>query len=132
MRLERQIANEMRKQRVAESTKGEGMYVFANNTKGDLFLPRPTHSGRRLVGRGEEFLGDSYYFGMLKTNELRLIREVAAPTLLTEQPPTVTTQGTVEFVQEAPVRPLNEDTPPKPPADVLLVEKPVEGLRVVR
>jgi len=128
--LSRQIAREIRNAKIKEELSGQGMYIFENNTKGDLYLPRPTHSGRRFVRKGEQFSGDNYYFAMLRTNELKLIREVAAavPTkLLTEQPPTVTNEGTVEFVEKPKCNEVKTPT-----TDVLLTESPVGGIKVIR
>jgi hypothetical protein len=102
MSIERQIARELKMAKMKDDLKGEGQYIFENNTKGDLYLPRPTQSGRRLVRKGEQFVGDNYYFGMLRSNELKLVKELVSPqqqVLMTEQPPVVTNQGPVEFVQ---------------------------------
>jgi hypothetical protein len=138
MSLERQIAREIRLERYRQETSGEGMYLFQNNTKGDLFLPRPTQSGRKMVRRGEQFVGDNYYFNMLRSNELKLIKELASPEalresentnkLLTEQPPTITNEGTVEYIQP-PSHPINEN---RGQADVLLTETPLDGIKIIR
>ncbi len=129
--LSRQIAKEIRNAKLKEDMAGQGIYIYENNTKGDLFLPRPTSSGRRFVRKGEQFSGDNYYFAMLRTNELKLIREVAPPPdttkLLTEQPPVVTNEGTVEVIAK---KPCNEQQ--RPPTDVLLTESPVGGIKVIR
>lgn len=131
MSLERQIAREIRKAQIQNEQHGEGMYVFENNTKGDLYLPRPTKSGRRLVPKGQQFVGDNYYFRMVP-RELRFIEELQSPQqerLITEQPPTVTTEGTVEFVQQQ--RQFNEEQGGKS-TDVLLTETPVDGIKIIR
>jgi hypothetical protein len=119
---------------------GEGLYIFQNITGADLMLPRPTKSGRRTVGPREKFIGDSYYKTM---KEVACIQEVQSdmPTqqpeqkLLTEVPPTVTHDGKVEYVQVQPgVKPLNENEKKKQgvPEDVLLIEQPLEGIRIMR
>jgi hypothetical protein len=134
MSLERQIAREIRKAQIKDNLKGEGMYVFENNTKGDLYLPRPTQAGRRLVPKGAQFIGDNYYFAMLRTNELKLIKELQSPEqekLLTEQPPTVTHQGTVEHVQQNPQVNIHEQHGGVK-QDVLLTESPVDGIKIIR
>lgn len=124
MGLEKQIAREIRRAQVQSTLKGEGLYLFENNTKGDLFLPKPTESGLRLVPKGKQFIGDNYYFCMLKTNELKLIQEIQSPKqLLTEQPPTVTNQGPVEFVQYREQQTSNQD--------VLLNESPTDGIKIM-
>lgn len=133
MNLERQIAREIRKAQIQESNKGEGMYVFENNTKGDLYLPRPTQSGRVVVPKGAQFIGDNYYFSMVRNHELRLIKELQSPNqnkLLTEQPPTVTHQGAIEHVQNSQVN-LHEQRG-EVKQDVLLTESPVDGIKIIR
>ena len=136
MGINRQIRREEKIAKMEADLAGDGMYVFENNLKGDLYLPRPTQSGRRLVRKGEQFLGASYYFAMLRTNELKLVREVTPQgqqkqKLLTEQPPVVTNEGTVEFVQDQPKTQFNEEKG-GPQPDVLLTESPVGGIKVIR
>lgn len=136
MSLEHQLAKQLKQQlklaKLESDMKGEGMYIFQNNTNGDLYLPRVTNSGRRLVRKGEQFLGDSYYFAMLRSNELKLIKEVVQPEqkLLTEQPPTVTNTGPVEYVQNQGQNQINETGKDQP--DVLLTETPVDGIKIIR
>lgn len=103
---------------------GQGQYIFENNTKGDLILSRPTSTGRKEVGMKEQFLGDNYYFYMVKTGELKLIKEVnapAQPTLITEIPPAVTNVGPVEVKMTE--RKFKEET--------LLTESPIDGITVI-
>lgn len=133
MSIERQIARELKKAKMKDDLKGEGQYIFENNTKGDLYLPRPTQSGRRLVRKGEQFVGDNYYFGMLRSNELKLVKELVSPQqqiLMTEQPQVVTNQGPVEFVQTNPQTQFNENG--RGGQDVLLTESPVDGIKIIR
>lgn len=140
MSIESQIAKQIKKamklEKLSNDMGGEGQYIFENNTKGDLFLPRATKSGRKLVRKGEQFLGDSYYFAMVKTHELKLIKEITSPEqeqqqkLLTEQPPTVTNDGAVEYVQHNPQQQYNEGAPVIQP--VLLNEAPMDGIKILR
>ena len=58
---------------------GTGAYLFENNTKGDFHLPRPTKDGVRVVKFGGQFEGDSYYFGLLKSGEIKLVRNLTEP-----------------------------------------------------
>jgi hypothetical protein len=128
MSLERQIAREIRKAQIKESLKGEGMYIFENNTSGDLYLPRPTQTGRRLVPKGQQFVGDNYYFNMVKTNELKLIQELQSQEkVITEQPPTITSQGVVENQHPN----INEQAS-KTQQDILLTESPIDGIKIIR
>jgi|SRR5579859_1254568 len=133
MNIEKIIAKQIKLEKYKEDMKGEGMYIFENNTKGDLFLPRPTQSGQRLVPKGRQFQGDSYYFSMLKTNEIKLIKELAPQhsQLLTEQPPTVTDEGQVEYVVQPKETKINEQQNDAQ-EDVLLCESPVDGIKILR
>lgn len=111
---------------------GDGQFVFENNTKGELFLPRPTSSGRKRIPAGQQFMGDSYYFQMVKTNELKFIREANAPMekLITEQPPTVTRDGQIEYVTSQPQK-INEDDK-NDQGEILLTESPVDGIKIIK
>lgn len=115
---------------------GQGQYIFENNSRGDLYLPRPTKSGRKMVKKGEQFIGDDYYFQLVKTNELRFIREAVDNTmgnkLITEQPPVVTKEGKVEFVVTSPdEEKMNENKDKNKTSDVLLTEQPIGNIVLV-
>jgi len=140
---------ENRKAKIAESLKGEGVYVFANNTKGDLQLAKPPIKGGVRVGnmilvpRGAEFQGDSYFLPMLRTNELRLIETLISPEeqrsttmqeqkLLLNQPDRVTAKGTVEqVIPPQPQQTLNEGQPTHKQQDVLINEDPMSGVEIL-
>jgi hypothetical protein len=126
----KQVKKQLKADKMATDMSGAGMYVFENNTAGDLHLPRPTQSGRRLVRKGEQFLGDNYYFSLLRNNELKLIREIQSPEqkLITEQPPTVTHQGTVEYVSNSNIN----ETPDDKQQDILLTETPIDGIKILK
>ena len=138
---------------------GEGLYVYRNNTKGTLELPKPTATGVKHVpapdparGITGEWQGDNYYMGLVRKNVAKLIREIMSPTqekeikmkqaqqqkLLLDQPDQVTSEGKVEHVvSENPlpavsakkVKKVNES---KPAADKLLNEDPSEGVRIIQ
>ena len=141
-RYDRSIAKATKRKRDLE---GKGLYVYQNTSSGDLFLPKPTKSGVTRVGLNEEFQGDDYYMFMLGTRELRLVRVIENPAaqlaeskmmedkLITEQPPVVTNEGTVEFVKKPEkLKKLNENQPYQLPADdVLLNENPLEGIEII-
>jgi hypothetical protein len=151
----------LRAQKRQDALKGEGVYVYRNNTSGDLYLPRPTKSGIKHIGVNEVFQGDSYYMFMVEKGELRIVEVIQSAQdarnqanqasqvqplyeavntmhdkLITEQPPTVTNEGTVEYtVQDSQPqqKPLNE-TPKqdqKQPQDILLNENPLDGVEII-
>ncbi len=157
MRLSKYEKNMLRDQKRKAALSGTGIFIFRNNTSGELHLPRPTKSGLRKIPIGEEFQGDDYYMFMVRNNELRLVRQIE-PTdlqkkqaqlvteqtkqehhtmddkLITEQPPTVTTEGTEEVtVTDTPKkRKLNEGQPAgDQPDDVLLNDNPLDGVEII-
>ena len=121
---------------------GEGLYVYRNRTKGDLTLPKPTTSGRKVVGPGQEWQGDNYYMSLVP-QEAILVRTIVSPQqereqkmkeekLLLDQPEKVTVEGTVEQVVKNPVKKLNETPVVDPSQEVLLTEDPMDGVQILR
>lgn len=151
MRLNKYEKNMLRAQKRKAALSGKGLYVFRNNTSGDLLLPRPTKSGITRVSTNEEFQGDDYYMFMVRNNELRLVRQIESPEqpaktlnettepnmadkLITEQPPVVTNEGTVEFVEQKPKQQKLDEHKPneqQPQPDVLLNENPLDGIEII-
>lgn len=120
---------------------GEGLYLYQNNTKADLTLPRPTHSGIRQLAPNAQFQGDNYFMQLVRAGHLRLIKELQSPAqqralneaanmndkLILDQPDRVTNQGKVEqVVQPTAPQKLNESDK-QPQTDVLLNEGPVDN-----
>jgi hypothetical protein len=151
MRYDRKFTKHERKQlqvdKMKKSLEGNGMFLFENNTNADLTLPRPTKSGRRVIGPKEQFQGDDYYMSMVRNNFLRLIEVLQTPQqeqeallkqeeavnqpekLILDQPDVITEQGKIEHVAVGnQPQPLNE-TPAQPQAqpEVLINESPVDG-----
>ncbi len=148
---------EIRSEMLANALHGEGLYLFENNTKADLTLPRPTRSGLRSVGpKGTpkaQFQGDNYYMQLVRQGHLRLIKVLQTPEqeralnqaehtlneatmtqenkLILDQPDTFKQTGKVEHVVSPaiPVQKLNEAGGQKQP-DVLLNEGP-DGFVIV-
>jgi len=145
---------DMKRKKAADAVKGDGVYLFVNNTRGDLSLPKAPLKGPNPVPPGRTFEGDSYFMCLLKTNDVRLIEVIrpaaatlpAAPamTLITErkenmpqklildQPETFTNQGKIEHtVPDGPNVKLNENQPAQKPADRLLTEDPLAGVEII-
>ena len=137
-RLNRRDRKQQKRDQCAFNMAGKGLFVFENNTSGDLQLPKATNSGRRDVKKGEQFAGDDYFFGMVKSHDLRFIKTLSEePTmekkLILDQPSVVTTDGMVEFVQiDKTKQKLNENDPRKKAntCDMLLTEDPLSGIIV--
>jgi hypothetical protein len=128
----------LRQEKLKAAMAGSGRYLFKNNTSGELELPKmPLEGTKRKVGKNEEFIGDSYFLQMLKTNDLKLIRiiedkDLPMDKLITEQPPVVTQDGKVEFVINDPKKKkINEETDAEKQKNVLLTEDPMGGIVIV-
>jgi hypothetical protein len=66
-----------KKQKRLKKMQGEGLYIYQNITGAEIFLPKPTHTGRLRVGPREKFEGDSYFKCI---RELMCIQEVIPTT----------------------------------------------------
>lgn len=142
---------EFQKAKLARDTQGTGRYLFRNNSDCDLILPKLLAKGGNKVGPREEFEGDSYFLKMVP-RQLLVIREIESPLprgaetmsekLILDQPPTITTGGTVEHhvvkpgapaakpVAGTPApKPVHEKA--KPPVDALITEDPLEGVVIL-
>ena len=137
------------RERLTRSLIGDGLYLYQNRSEiADLQLPKPNSKGNRYVGPKEQFLGDSYFKQMIKSNELILvevvtpgvdempipIQEVAVEEkLILDQPDQVTDQGKVEHVvrkSPTPTKPANESSQNPGNREVLLVEDPMAGVTI--
>jgi len=130
--------------------RGEGLYVYRNNTSGTLILPKPTPKGETRVESNCEFEGDNYYMSLVKTNMLKFIRELVSPEeerkqkmlneekLILDQPPTITDKGVVEqvVVPQTPTKKKIVDKklqeqPSETKTEVLLTEDPLAGITIL-
>jgi hypothetical protein len=145
-RLNRYQKRTEQQKRLADSLKGDGSYLFQNNTGGDLILPKKTKDGIKLLNKNAQFEGDSYFFQLVRQGQLRYIKELNAPEertedvtqtkLILDQPDRVTAKGTVEqVIADQKQKPLNEVAPTakkqSPPADVLINEDPMDGVEIL-
>ena len=140
---------ELKRLKIEQATKGEGLYLFVNNTRGDLILPKPIIINGvviKSIPPGRTFEGDSYYFYMMKTNQIRLIKTIMDPNslkrkeenmleekLILDQPDRYTQQGKTEHVVPSKKDQLNENQPDnnKKPADTLINEDPMAGVEIM-
>lgn len=152
-RYERRI---MHAEKLKQNFEGSGIYIYENNTDGDLTLPKATSSGVRIVGARRRFQGDSYFMKWVGNpmNLLRLV-EVVQPALNTninteeqtasenmntekqlilDQPDTITHQGKIErVIQDPNTIPLNDATAIKPNTqpETLINEAPIDGVEII-
>jgi hypothetical protein len=108
---------------------GTGRFKYRNNTTGDLGLPKPAEDGRKAIPAKGEFIGDSYFMTMVP-QLLIIVEDLTVKNenkLILDQPPVVTNEGTVEFVQQQKSQKLHESKPGKEP-EILLNEDPTGGV----
>ena len=158
-RLNRYERREMHAEKLKNNMSGTGIYVYENNTDGDLRLPKATASGIKMVGPRKRFQGDSYFMSWVGSpmNLLKLVEVIVQKDniyakkvepeeslqenvmtnenqLLLDQPDTITNQGKVErVVVEPTLQPINDNTQSKnqPTTEVLLTEDPVDGVTII-
>lgn len=154
-RLTKYEKKEIRERKLKMDMAGTGMYIYENNTSGDLTLPKPTASGQKRVGPRQRFQGDSYYMAWVKPplNLLKFIETVTAPEpkaeltlteeatmadkkLILDQPDTITHHGKVEHAVDEFGQPkkqkLHDSTDPTArKQDVLLTEDPLDGVEII-
>lgn len=123
---------EARQNMIAKRMEGTGRYKFKNNTAGSLNLLKPAEDGRRTIPVGGDFIGDSYHMAMVPQH-LIILEDLNVKNenkLITEQPPVVTNEGTVEYVQQQKqAQKLHEGKVKQP--EVLLTEDPVGGVVIM-
>lgn len=148
-KIDKFTLREMKRQKREDALKGDGEYLFCNNTRGELTLLKkpiksPIPMNPCLIPIGQTFVGDSYFLNMMRSGEVRLI-EVLKPAasertdimeekkLILDQPSRFTNQGQTEHV--APTdgpKPLVENKPTQQPAvDKLITEDPLEGVEIL-
>jgi hypothetical protein len=153
-KMNRYERRDFQKEKLGRDLAGEGRYLFQNNSDAGLMLPKPDLKGRRDVGPRMTFEGDNYFMQMVRTNLLRLIKEIEPPqpkgseimlketttttvtteTLLLDQPPTITQHGQVEHIVQPAQPPVirNPNSPllpghpaPQPGAPTAAPTRPV-------
>ena len=130
--------------KLAASLAGSGLFVFRNHTNGDLYLPKPSADGKRIVKAGQTWKGDSYFMSMVtKTHEALLVetlqtaeeRNKMEQKLIVDQPDCITTKGKVEqvLVQPETMQKLNEQPvdPNQKKEDVLLNDDAIDGVEII-
>lgn len=140
-RLER---NAQKKRVIEHRQAGTGMYVFRNRSQvASLELPKPSSDGKRWVGPGETWRGDSYYLSMVP-KEATLVESLCEQKkeetkmdnkLILDQPDQITAGGKVEHEAPRDDLPIVEEAPnePKPKAkDRLITEDPLAGVTIIR
>jgi hypothetical protein len=127
---------------------GSGIYVYENNTDGDLTLPKATASGLKVISPRKRFQGDSYFMKWVGNpmNLLKLVEviqpenstkeeEMTEKHLILDQPDTITQQGKIERVMVEPnAKPINDSATnelPKKTEEILISENPLDGIEII-
>jgi len=125
-----------RQQIIADRLKGTGKFIYRNNTRGELTLPKPSLDGKKTVPPKGEWLGDDYFMALVKTHDATLVREVeerktvSETKLILDQPPTVTSSGQVEHVV-TPKQLTETKGSPEQSKETLITEDPVDGVEII-
>jgi len=147
-KVDKYTIREMKRQKREDSLKGDGEYLFVNNTRGDLMLLKkpiksPIPMNPCMIPMGQTFIGDSYFLNMMRSGEIRLIETLKPAAsertgimeekkLILDQPGRFTNQGQTEHVVPTDkVKPLIENQPHKPAVDTLITEDPLEGVEIL-
>ena len=142
-KLNKYQSQQERSDRMERIQHGEGLFVYKNRTNGDLSLPKPTQSGQKVVGPGQEWQGDNYYMAMVP-QEAIIVRTIITPQqqkemkmqeekLILDQPDKVTTEGMVEHVVKKIPESLNEvEEDQTLKSDTLINEDPMDGVQIIR
>jgi len=146
-KMDKYTLREMKRKKREDALKGDGEYLFVNNTRGALILEKPPIKGLNPVPPGQTFVGDNYFFNLMKIGDVRLVQTLkpasnerketmADQKLILDQPARFTNQGQTEHVA-APdpkvARPLTESQPQDKPtiSDRLLTEDPLAGVEII-
>lgn len=147
-RLNKYERREVNAEKLKNSMSGSGIYIYENNSDGDLKLPKPTESGIKMIGPRKRFQGDSYYLSWVGTpmNLLKLVEvvvpkltqqqieenQMAEDKLILDQPDTITQGGKIEYVvAQTPVQALNDNMDVQKTPEVLLTEDPLDGVEII-
>lgn len=160
-KLNKRQRKEDQRQQLKNHLQGDGgVYLYENNTSGDIFLPKPMLSGATRVPKGGKFQGDSYFKGLVKTGELKLVKTVLAPPpcqytpkpilennkeepileeqemadkLILDQPDTFSEEGKIEHVVVPKgQQKLNEQgSKDQDKEPILLNEDPMDGVEII-
>ncbi len=109
----------------------EKLFVYKNFNRDEIKLPETNRDGQWFIPPTGEFTDDSRFFPLLKQGKLKLIREIESQMirekLITEQPPTITQEGQVEYVKIE--EPLTEEERKK--KEKILAENPLQGVKLL-
>lgn len=86
---------QLQDRQIDKAKESKKLYMYQNITTRDVILPRPTHSGRTVVGGREKFVGGECY---KQVSELMCLNEILAAE---KEKPEVLLENTVVKVEES-------------------------------
>jgi hypothetical protein len=131
------------KRRVVEYHQaGTGMYLFRNRSAvASLDLPKVSADGKKWVGPGQTWKGDSYFMSMVP-REAVLVESLCENNkeetkveekLILDQPEQITSSGKVEHGVSEDLPKVVESSPHESkPKERLITEDPLAGVTIIR
>lgn len=153
--MTKQERREVKKQNLAESQSGTGLFIFKNkSSQATLQLPKVSFDGKKWIEPNQTWKGDSFFLKMIP-REASLVKTLISPDqqkkneeakameskLLLDQPDQITPEGKLEHVIDSgDAVELNETTKKKKKTKnenenkdkTLLTEDPIAGVTIIR
>ena len=135
-RKNRAQKREENKQFLLKKLSGKGLYIYRNNTKGTLMLPKSSADGKKEIPANGTFRGDDYFMQYVKSHELILVEVLERSNetmekLILDQPDTVTERGKVEHVTPPEGKKLNEVPEEEKQKEVLINDECLDGVEII-
>ena len=122
-----------RQERLREATKGSGLFLYQNVSSGELYLPKTSADGKKIVSKDGTFEGDTYFMCLVRDGNAKKIKDLnmKEEKLILDQPDIVTTKGVVEHVVccDTKKKKLNECKEKQ--KDILINEDPMSNIEII-
>jgi hypothetical protein len=144
MKRNKKFNRENRKLKLQKSQSGRGLFLFKNNSRGSLQLPKISSDGKRWIEVNQTWEGDSFFLSMIP-KEAILLKTIISPDdqekeekvsnekLLLDQPDQITEEGKIEHVVSVENKKINENKTSlkSKKSKKLLTEDPVGDLTII-
>ncbi len=144
MKRNKKFNRENRKLKLQKSQSGRGLFLFKNNSRGSLQLPKVSSDGKRWIEVNQTWEGDSFFLSMIP-KEAILLKTIISPDdqeeeekvsnekLLLDQPDQITEEGKIEHVVSVETKKINENKTSlkSKKSKKLLTEDPVGDLTII-
>jgi hypothetical protein len=133
---------EQKRKAVEYHQAGTGMYLFRNRSSvASLDLPKVSADGKKWIGPGQTWKGDSYFMSMVP-REAVLVESLCENNkeetkveekLILDQPEQITSSGKVEHGVSDDLPKVVESSPKESkPKERLITEDPLSGVTIIR